>query len=116
MSATPKPPSSEDIVGQKLDRCFADFLVKAGVGFSAGVVLSVVLFRRPLLVSSLMRTQSDPPLQAAHGPSLSPLVLALALHTLTATVPSTQHGYLAPELSPNCHPTQLPKENEGSER
>nr|GAT49415.1 predicted protein [Mycena chlorophos] len=46
MSTTPKPHSSEDIVGQKYDRCLADFLVKAGVGFSAGVVLSVVLFRR----------------------------------------------------------------------
>ncbi|KAJ7178738.1 hypothetical protein C8R43DRAFT_974288 [Mycena crocata] len=41
-----KPPSSEDILGQKYDRCLADFLVKAGVGFSAGVVLSVVLFKR----------------------------------------------------------------------
>ncbi|KAJ6531273.1 hypothetical protein B0H19DRAFT_1191013 [Mycena capillaripes] len=44
--STPKPPSSEDILGQKYDRCLADFLVKAGVGFSAGVVLSVVLFKR----------------------------------------------------------------------
>ncbi|KAJ7172085.1 hypothetical protein C8R46DRAFT_137910 [Mycena filopes] len=46
MSTTPKPPSSEDILGQKYDRCLADFLIKAGVGFSAGVVLSVVLFKR----------------------------------------------------------------------
>ncbi|KAF7322416.1 MICOS complex subunit MIC10 [Mycena chlorophos] len=73
MSTTPKPHSSEDIVGQKVRICgrfsstssenlgifhngrlifglggraVADFLVKAGVGFSAGVVLSVVLFRR----------------------------------------------------------------------
>ncbi|KAJ7085706.1 hypothetical protein B0H15DRAFT_365149 [Mycena belliarum] len=45
MSST-KPPSSEDILGQKYDRCLADFLVKTGVGFSAGVVLSVVLFKR----------------------------------------------------------------------
>ncbi|KAJ7481210.1 hypothetical protein B0H11DRAFT_2233111 [Mycena galericulata] len=37
---TAKPPSSEDILGQKYDRCLADFLVKAGVGFGAGVVLS----------------------------------------------------------------------------
>ncbi|KAJ7217172.1 hypothetical protein GGX14DRAFT_696147 [Mycena pura] len=49
--STPKPPSSEDIVGQKACRVMivvvlADFLVKAGVGFSAGVVLSVILFRR----------------------------------------------------------------------
>ncbi|KAG6853665.1 hypothetical protein C0991_002463 [Blastosporella zonata] len=41
-----KPASSEDIFGQKYDRCLADFLVKAGVGFSAGVVASVILFRR----------------------------------------------------------------------
>ncbi|KAJ7864851.1 hypothetical protein B0H14DRAFT_3443369 [Mycena olivaceomarginata] len=40
--STPKPPSSEDPSRTKV----ADFLVKAGVGFSAGVVLSVVLFRR----------------------------------------------------------------------
>ncbi|KAF8241091.1 DUF543-domain-containing protein [Tricholoma matsutake] len=38
-----KPTSTEDILGQKV---FADFLVKAGVGFSAGVVASVILFRR----------------------------------------------------------------------
>ncbi|KAJ7137736.1 hypothetical protein C8R44DRAFT_694880 [Mycena epipterygia] len=44
--STAKPPSSEDILGQKYDRCLADFFVKAGVGFSAGVVLSVVLFKR----------------------------------------------------------------------
>ncbi|KAL0945954.1 hypothetical protein HGRIS_012232 [Hohenbuehelia grisea] len=41
-----KPTSSEDIVGQKYDRCLADLLVKAGVGFGAGVVASVILFRR----------------------------------------------------------------------
>lgn len=41
-----KPTSTEDILGQKYDRCLADFLVKAGVGFSAGVVASVILFRR----------------------------------------------------------------------
>ncbi|KAI6026042.1 hypothetical protein EDC04DRAFT_227554 [Pisolithus marmoratus] len=43
-----KPISSENIVNQKYDRCrrFADFLVKAGVGFGVGVVASVVLFRR----------------------------------------------------------------------
>ncbi|KAI4527004.1 DUF543-domain-containing protein, partial [Schizophyllum commune Loenen D] len=44
--STAKPLSSEDIIGQKYDRCLADFLVKAGVGFSAGVVASVILFRR----------------------------------------------------------------------
>ncbi|KAF5313471.1 hypothetical protein D9611_008615 [Ephemerocybe angulata] len=46
MSATPKPTSSEDIIGQKYDRCLADLIVKAGVGFGAGVVASVILFRR----------------------------------------------------------------------
>ncbi|KAF8624665.1 hypothetical protein AX17_006996 [Amanita inopinata Kibby_2008] len=46
MSSALKPASSEDILGQKYDRCLADFLVKAGVGFSAGVVASVLLFRR----------------------------------------------------------------------
>ncbi|GLB39729.1 putative component of the MICOS complex, a large protein complex of the mitochondrial inner membrane that plays crucial roles in the maintenance of crista junctions, inner membrane architecture, and formation of contact sites to the outer membrane [Lyophyllum shimeji] len=44
--STAKPTSSEDIVGQKYDRCLADFLVKTGIGFSAGVVASVILFRR----------------------------------------------------------------------
>ncbi|THV02207.1 DUF543-domain-containing protein [Dendrothele bispora CBS 962.96] len=41
-----KPVSSEDILAQKYDRCLADFVVKAGVGFSAGVVASVILFKR----------------------------------------------------------------------
>ncbi|KAK0469267.1 uncharacterized protein EV420DRAFT_1493430, partial [Desarmillaria tabescens] len=46
MSSTNKSVSSEDILGQKYDRCLADLLVKAGVGFSVGVVASVILFRR----------------------------------------------------------------------
>ncbi|KAK2460853.1 hypothetical protein APHAL10511_007323 [Amanita phalloides] len=46
MSSASKPASSEDIVGQKYDRCLADFVVKAGVGFSVGVITSVVFFRR----------------------------------------------------------------------
>jgi len=46
MSSTSKPTSSENIVSQKYDRCLADLVVKAGVGFSAGIVLSVILFRR----------------------------------------------------------------------
>ncbi|KAH8997912.1 hypothetical protein EDB92DRAFT_1941577 [Lactarius akahatsu] len=41
-----KPTSSEDIVAQKYDRCLADLLVKSGIGFSVGVVASVILFRR----------------------------------------------------------------------
>ncbi|PCH36832.1 DUF543-domain-containing protein [Wolfiporia cocos MD-104 SS10] len=44
--STAKPTSSENIVAQKYDRCLADLLVKSGVGFSAGVIASVVLFRR----------------------------------------------------------------------
>ncbi|KAH7910382.1 hypothetical protein BJ138DRAFT_1008891 [Hygrophoropsis aurantiaca] len=41
-----KPTSSEEIVSQKYDRCLADLLVKAGVGFGVGVVASVILFKR----------------------------------------------------------------------
>ncbi|KAG1867531.1 hypothetical protein C8R48DRAFT_703213 [Suillus tomentosus] len=41
-----KASSSENIVSQKYDRCLADLLVKAGVGFSVGVVASVIVFRR----------------------------------------------------------------------
>ncbi|TEB32717.1 DUF543-domain-containing protein [Coprinellus micaceus] len=46
MSAPSKPTSSEDIIGQKYDRCLADLIVKGGVGFGAGVVASVILFKR----------------------------------------------------------------------
>ncbi|KZV92218.1 DUF543-domain-containing protein [Exidia glandulosa HHB12029] len=50
-STAPAPPTAsastpQDIVGQKFDRCLADHIVKAGLGFSAGVVLSVLLFKR----------------------------------------------------------------------
>ncbi|KAG8926408.1 hypothetical protein FRC03_009043 [Tulasnella sp. 419] len=38
--------SSENWVGRQFDRCLADTLVKAGIGFSVGVVASVVLFKR----------------------------------------------------------------------
>ncbi|KAL9709242.1 Mitochondrial inner membrane organizing system component [Leucoagaricus gongylophorus] len=41
-----KPSSSEDILGQKYDRCLAELLVKSGIGFSIGVVASVIFFRR----------------------------------------------------------------------
>ncbi|KAF8478824.1 hypothetical protein JB92DRAFT_2768220 [Gautieria morchelliformis] len=41
-----KPSSSENIVAQKYDRCLADLIVKAGLGFGVGVVASVILFRR----------------------------------------------------------------------
>jgi len=33
-------------VAQKYDRCLADLLVKSGIGFSVGVIASVILFRR----------------------------------------------------------------------
>ncbi|KAF9045462.1 hypothetical protein BJ165DRAFT_1528328 [Panaeolus papilionaceus] len=46
MSTTQKPVSSEDIIGQKYDRCLADLIVKSGVGFGVGVVASVILFKR----------------------------------------------------------------------
>ncbi|KAI0315931.1 DUF543-domain-containing protein [Amylostereum chailletii] len=46
MSSPSQPKSSEDIVAQKYDRCMADLLVKSGIGFSVGVVASVILFRR----------------------------------------------------------------------
>ncbi|GBE83355.1 hypothetical protein BKA93DRAFT_732604 [Sparassis latifolia] len=45
-TSTPSKTSSENIVAQKYDRCLADLLVKSGVGFSAGVIASVILFRR----------------------------------------------------------------------
>ncbi|KAJ1978873.1 Mitochondrial inner membrane organizing system component [Dimargaris cristalligena] len=37
---------SERVLDDKWDQCVADLLVKAGIGFSAGVVGSVLLFRR----------------------------------------------------------------------
>ncbi|EJU01362.1 DUF543-domain-containing protein [Dacryopinax primogenitus] len=51
MSSTPAPAastpvSSDSIVAKKYDRCLADLLVKSGIGFSVGVVISVLLFRR----------------------------------------------------------------------
>ncbi|EPQ31006.1 uncharacterized protein PFL1_01195 [Pseudozyma flocculosa PF-1] len=38
--------SSEDIISQKTDLCISNAIVKTGIGFSAGVVLSVLLFKR----------------------------------------------------------------------
>ncbi|GHJ88811.1 hypothetical protein NliqN6_5213 [Naganishia liquefaciens] len=40
------PVPSEDIVARKFDTCVADFIVNTGIGFSVGVVSSVLLFRR----------------------------------------------------------------------
>ncbi|KAI0342499.1 DUF543-domain-containing protein, partial [Trametopsis cervina] len=45
-AAASKAASSENIVTQKYDRCLADFIVKSGVGFSVGVIASVILFKR----------------------------------------------------------------------
>ncbi|KAL7415769.1 DUF543-domain-containing protein [Mrakia frigida] len=44
--SSPSPIASEDIVAKKFDACLADVVVKTGVGFSVGVLLSVVLFKR----------------------------------------------------------------------
>ncbi|KIY49836.1 hypothetical protein FISHEDRAFT_65207 [Fistulina hepatica ATCC 64428] len=41
MTTTTKPTSSEEIIGQK-----ARFRRTSGIGFSAGIVASVILFRR----------------------------------------------------------------------
>ncbi|KDN49933.1 DUF543-domain-containing protein [Tilletiaria anomala UBC 951] len=48
MSSTnaPRKVSSEDVIGQKTDLCISNTIVKTGIGFSAGVVLSVLLFKR----------------------------------------------------------------------
>ncbi|KAK0564904.1 Mitochondrial inner membrane organizing system component [Tilletia horrida] len=43
--APPKVPS-EDIISQKTDLCISNTIVKTGLGFSAGVIASVLLFRR----------------------------------------------------------------------
>ncbi|CED84144.1 Uncharacterized conserved protein [Phaffia rhodozyma] len=40
------PIPSEDIVAKKFDACVADLIVKTGVGFSVGVALSVIVFKR----------------------------------------------------------------------
>ncbi|WFC97858.1 Mitochondrial inner membrane organizing system component [Malassezia yamatoensis] len=38
--------ASEDVLNKKLDLCISNAIVKTGIGFSAGVVLSVVLLKR----------------------------------------------------------------------
>ncbi|WFD34405.1 Mitochondrial inner membrane organizing system component [Malassezia cuniculi] len=45
MSAKPQI-SSEEVLNQKIDLCISNTIVKTGIGFSAGVVLSVLLLRR----------------------------------------------------------------------
>ncbi|XP_069175395.1 MICOS complex subunit Mic10-like [Procambarus clarkii] len=37
---------SEDILGQKWDRCVADTLIKIGGGLTLGVVFSAIVFKR----------------------------------------------------------------------
>ncbi|KAK3863155.1 hypothetical protein Pcinc_031032 [Petrolisthes cinctipes] len=41
--ATPK---SEDVLGQKWDRCVADTLIKMGGGLTLGIVFSAIVFKR----------------------------------------------------------------------
>ncbi|KAG8988722.1 hypothetical protein FRB94_000437 [Tulasnella sp. JGI-2019a] len=46
---------SENTVGRLYDRCLADTIVKIGIGFSVGVVSSVLLFKRrqwPIMLST----------------------------------------------------------------
>ncbi|WFC94287.1 Mitochondrial inner membrane organizing system component [Malassezia brasiliensis] len=38
--------ASEEVLNKKLDLCISNAIVKTGIGFSAGVVLSVVLLKR----------------------------------------------------------------------
>ncbi|KDQ09229.1 hypothetical protein BOTBODRAFT_117496 [Botryobasidium botryosum FD-172 SS1] len=40
------PPLTTRLLNPKYDQCLADLIVKSGIGFSAGVVASVLLFRR----------------------------------------------------------------------
>ncbi|CRL07623.1 CLUMA_CG020588, isoform A [Clunio marinus] len=37
---------AEDRMGQKIDRCFSDTFIKAGVGFALGGVFSLLFFKR----------------------------------------------------------------------
>ncbi|KAI8452281.1 hypothetical protein BY996DRAFT_4564678, partial [Phakopsora pachyrhizi] len=41
-----KTNSSENILSEKVDVCIANAVVKTGIGFGAGVVLSAILFKR----------------------------------------------------------------------
>ncbi|BFZ58071.1 Mitochondrial inner membrane organizing system component [Savitreella phatthalungensis] len=38
--------ASEDLISDKWDLCLSNAIVKGGIGFGAGVIASVVLFRR----------------------------------------------------------------------
>uniref|UniRef100_A0A023GBW0 MICOS complex subunit MIC10 n=1 Tax=Amblyomma triste TaxID=251400 RepID=A0A023GBW0_AMBTT len=37
---------SEDVLGEKWDKCLADTLIKVGTGFGVGALFSLVLFKR----------------------------------------------------------------------
>ncbi|KAG9019364.1 hypothetical protein FRB90_003468 [Tulasnella sp. 427] len=55
MSSSTSRVGSEDVVGKQFDRCLADTIVKVGIGFSVGVVGSVLLFKRrqwPIMLST----------------------------------------------------------------
>nr|CAH8838541.1 unnamed protein product [Trichobilharzia regenti] len=48
-------PNSEDILGLKLDKCFADTIIKTGAGLFGGVIFSFLLTKRrpwPLIFGS----------------------------------------------------------------
>ena len=38
--------ASEEVLNKKMDLCLSNTIVKTGIGFSAGVVLSVLFLRR----------------------------------------------------------------------
>lgn len=44
--ASPKISSSENILSEKTDVCIANAIVKTGIGFGAGVIISVIGFKR----------------------------------------------------------------------
>lgn len=78
-------------------------MLYSGVGFSAGVIASVILFRRaytPPITPSNPAQVRNWPAQDAHGPSHSARASAQAWRMLTATARSTLQGYLAHALCP----------------
>ncbi|MBW0471811.1 hypothetical protein O181_011526 [Austropuccinia psidii MF-1] len=46
LMASQRVRSSEDILSEKTDVCIANAIVKTGIGFGGGVILSVIAFRR----------------------------------------------------------------------
>ncbi|EGG06887.1 uncharacterized protein MELLADRAFT_86329 [Melampsora larici-populina 98AG31] len=49
--AASRPSTSENILSEQTDVCVANAIVKTGIGFGAGVVLSAILFQRKCIVS-----------------------------------------------------------------